>query len=130
MLSLSVADGKIVAHKADGTVLTKPAHAACEAPDGISAGSFGPAVFMNGRVSGIAGTVFGATYYLSTGGLVQLAAPTATGVLNQIVGIGLGSAGLYLAIEPVAVRVAFMYKPSASVLRVLYTDGSSSDLAV
>lgn len=130
MLSLSIADGKIVANKADATVLTKPALAACTAPQGITAGAFGTAVFMRGLVPGISGTVFGATYYLSNDGLVQLAAPTATGVLNQIVGIGMGSAGLYLNIEPVAKRPVLVYLFAAGTLRVLYSDGSHEDLAV
>ena len=130
LLSLSIAGDKIVAHKADATVLTKPALAACTAPQGIAAGAYGTAVFMRGRVEGISGTVFGATYYLGTAGLVQLPAPVATGVLNQIVGIGLGTAGFYLNIEPVAKRPVLVYLYAAGTLRVLYSDGSHEDLAV
>lgn len=130
MLSLSIADDKIVAHKADATVLTKPALAACTSPQGIAAGSYGTAVFMHGRVEGISGTVFGATYYLGGTGLVQLAAPVATGVLNQVVGIGLGTAGFYLNIEPVAKRPVLVYLYAAGTVRVLYSDGSHEDLAV
>jgi hypothetical protein len=85
---------------------------------------------MQGQTPSVSGTVLGATYYLSTAGAIQLAAPTADGVLNQVVAIGLGSAGIYLAIEAVGKRVSQVYKTSATNLRVQYTDGSFVDNAV
>ncbi len=130
LVNLTVSSGKIVAVKADATVLTKPAHAIVDKPGGIANGTFGEVVFMQGRTASVTGTTFGAAYYLSTAGNLQITPPVATGVINQIVGIGLGSEGLWLNIEPVGRRVAYAYKFSASVLRVLYTDGTSADLAV
>jgi hypothetical protein len=130
LLSLTVASGKIVAHKADATDLTRPALAVCDVPTGIPINGFGEAVFMQGRTQGISGTALGSPYYLSTAGTVQAAAPVATGVLNQVVGIGLGSEGFYLDIEIVAKRPVLIYKFSPTVLRVLYADGSFSDNAV
>lgn len=130
LLTLSVVSGKIVAMKADASTLTKPAHAVCDTPGGIALNAFGDAVFMTGLTAGISGTVLGAAYYLSTAGTIQISPTVATGVLNQVVGIGLGSAGFYLDIEPIGKRVSYAYKFSAAVLRVLYTDGSYADLAV
>lgn len=129
-VSLSISGGKLVGDLADATDLTKPAFGICDVPGGIPAGSYGEIVFMKGRTLGVSGTTFGAAYYLSTAGNVQITPPVSTGVINQIVGIGLGSAGLYVNIEPIGKRVALVYKQSASVLRVLYTDGSFTDNSV
>ena len=130
LLTLSVASGKLAAAKADATVLTKPAHAICDVPGGIAAGSYGVALFMRGKTAAVAGTVLGATYYLSTVGNLQLASPTADSVLNQIVGVGLGSAGIYLNIEPVGQRVCRVYKTTVSNLRIQYTNGTFTDWTV
>lgn len=130
LVTLDVALGKISASVADASIVTKPAHAVVDTPGGIALGAFGNVVFMSGRTLGISGTTLGATYYLSTAGAVQLAPPTATGVLSQVAGIGLGSAGFYLNIEPISRRVTHIYKPSAAVLRVQYADGSFTDNAV
>lgn len=130
MLTYSIDTGKIVAHRADATNLSRPAHGVCNAPTGITAGSFGDALFMSGRTQGIAGTTFGAAYYLSTAGAIQLAPPVATGVINQVVGIGLGSAGFYLNIEPIGRRPVLVYKFNSTTLRVLYSDGTYTDNSV
>lgn len=130
MLSLVIESGKIVAYKADATVLTKPALAVCDQVGGIAAGAFGEAIFMQGRTQGVSGTTFAAPYYLSSAGTVQSSAPVATGVINQVVGVGLGSEGFYLDIEIVAKRPVLVYKFSATVLRVLYADGTYTDNAV
>lgn len=130
LLALSVAAGKIVAHKADATNLARPGLAVCDTVGGVAINGFCEAVFMQGRTAGISGSVLGAAYYLSTAGAVQLAPPVATGVINQIVGIGLGSAGFYLNIEPVGRRPVLVYKFNATTLRVLYTDGTFTDNAV
>lgn len=130
VVTLSISGGKIVAHKADATVLTKPAHAVIDVPTGIASGNFGEAIFMEGRTQGITGTAFGTAYYLSTAGIVQSTPPVATGVINQIVGYGLGSAGFYFCPETIGRRPAYIYKFSTTALRVLYTDGFYEDLAV
>lgn len=130
LVTLSISGGKIVAHKADATVLTKPAHAIIDTTTGIASGSYGEAIFMQGKSSGVTGTSFGTAYYLSTAGQVQSTPPVATGVLNQRVGMGLGSAGFYFDAEIIGRRVAYAYKFSSTVLRVLYTDGTYADLAV
>lgn len=130
LLNLIIADGKVVARKADATDRAKPAHAIADMPFGINSGEFGEAIFMQGKSSGIGGTAFGASYYLSTNGLAQAVAPVATGVLNQFVGIGLGSAGFYFNVEPVGRRVSYVYKFNALTLRVLYTDGHHEDVPI
>ena len=130
LLTLSAAGGRLTAAVATAAVLTKSAHAICDVPGGIALASFGAAIYMHGRVASVAGTVLGATYYLSTAGGMQLAAPTADGVLSQVVAIGLGSAGVYLNIEPVGKRVSQVYKTSVTNLRVQYTDGTFTDWAV
>ena len=130
VISLVVDGGRLAAWKADASVPTKPAHGICDQPGGILTGSYGVALFMRGRTAAVAGTVLGSTYYLSTLGAIQLASPTADSVLNQIVGIGLGSAGIYLNIEPVGQRVSRVYKTTVSNLRIQYTDGSFTDWTV
>lgn len=130
LLTLSVDGGKLAATKADATDLAKPAHAICDVPGGIALGSYGAVLFMRGRTASVAGTVLGSTYYLSTAGSMQLASPTADSVLNQIVAVGLGSAGIYLNIEPVGQRVSRVYKTTATNLRVQYTDGTFTDWSV
>lgn len=127
MLTLTVSGGKLVAYKARATSLSKPAHAVCDTPTGIPADGFGEAVFMQGRTDGISGTSFGTPYYLSVDGTVQAAPPVATGVINQVVGIGLGSAGFYLNIEIAARRPVLVYKVNSVTLRVLYADGTYVD---
>lgn len=130
LVTLSIAGGKIVASKADATDLAKPAHAIIDKPAGIASGGFGEAIFMQGKSSGITGTSFGTAYYLSTAGQIQATPPVASGVLSQIVGIGLGSAGFYFDAEIIGRRVSLAYKFSPTGLRVLYTDGTFSDLPV
>lgn len=130
LLTLTLPSGRVIANVADATVTAGQAHAICDTPGGIATGATGEAVFMHGRVASIAGTTFGATYYLSTAGAVQVTAPGADGVLSQIVGIGLGTAGFYLCIEPIGQRVSRAYKTSGTNLRVQYTDGTFTDHAV
>ena len=130
MLFYTVESGKVVAYKASATNLSRPAMGVCDSPTGIAAGSFGEALFMQGRTQGIAGTTFGAAYYLSVDGAIQVTPPVATGVISQIVGIGLGSAGFYMNIEPVGRRPTLVYKFNSTTLRVLYSDGTFTDNAV
>lgn len=130
LLALSIDAGKIVAHKADATNLSRPALAICDQPGGIAVGDFGEAVFMQGRTASISGTAFGAAYYLSSDGQIQVTPPVASEVISQIVGVGLGSEGFYLNIEPVGRRPTLVYKFSPTLLRVLYSDGTFSDLPV
>ena len=101
IVNLYVDGGIIKARKADALLL-QPAHGIVDNPAGMAAGSTGQIVFMSGRGGGMAGTILGATYYLSTGGTVQLSAPTVDGVLTQVVGIGLDAGGIWLNIIPVS----------------------------
>lgn len=122
--------GKIGCDIADATLLTKPAHGICNSPSGIAAGEYGDIIVGYGLARGVAGTAIGQTYFLSTAGAVQATQPTADGVLNQVVGIGMGAYGLYLTIEPKAARVSNMYLTSATNLRFQFTDGSIKDITV
>ena len=130
LLTLVVDGGKLAAWKASATTLTRPAHAICDVPGGIAVGSYGVCLFMRGRTASVAGTSLGTTYYLSTAGAMQATAPTADSVLNQIVGVGLGSAGVYLNIEPVGQRVSRVYKTTTTNLRIQYTNGTFTDWTV
>jgi hypothetical protein len=130
LISLVIDGGRLAAWKADATVLTKPAHGICDQPGGILTGNYGVALFMRGRTASVAGTVLGSSYYLSTAGGLQLSSPTADSVLNQIVAVGLGSAGIYLNIELVGQRVSRVYKTGAANLRTQYTYGSFTDASV
>lgn len=130
VINLYISGSTLSARKADASVLTKPAHAVLDIPGGLAVGAYGEVIFMEGRTKGITGSTLLAPYYLSTAGTVQLAAPVATGVINQVVGYGLGSAGFYFCAELVSKRPVYAYKFSATVLRVLYADGTYADLAV
>lgn len=130
MLSLAVVSGDIVAMKADATNPLKPAMAVLDITAGLLTGKVGTAIFLQGRTRGITGTVFGATYYLSTAGTITTAPPTADTHLKQVVGIGLGSAGFYANIIQVGKVVFNVYTPTAGTLRVQYTDGSTADYTV
>lgn len=130
LVTLTVDAGKLAARVADATVLTKPAHGICTQVGGLGTGAYGTVLFMRGRTTAVGGTTLGSVYYLSTAGSLQLAVPTADGVINQKVAIGLGSAGIYLDIESVGKRVSGTYKTSVTNLRVQYTDGSYTDWAV
>ena len=100
MVNLHLVGGVVEARLADATGTTLPAHGCVDVPDGIAAGEWGEIIFMNGRTTGIAGTVFGSRYFLSTAGNIQTAVPGAPGNLIQILGVGLGSAGFYMNIIP------------------------------
>jgi hypothetical protein len=100
MVNLHLVGGIVEAQLADATDATKPAHGVVDSPAGLATGDWGEIIFMSGRSAGIAGTVFGARYFLSTAGDIQLAVPTAPGSLVQLLGVGLGSAGFYLQIIP------------------------------
>ena len=101
MVNLHLVGGVVEAQLADASPgITLPAHAVVDSPAGIAAGAWGEVIFMTGRSTGIAGTVFGSRYFLSTAGDIQLPAPTAVGSLVQLLGVGLGSAGFFLQIIP------------------------------
>lgn len=104
IVNLFLSSGKIAAQAADATDNTKPAHGIVNAPLGIAVGEFGEIMLVEGYSQGISGTTFGAPYYLSTAGLVQLARPGAAGNIEQAVGWGLGSAGFYLHISSYVVQ--------------------------
>jgi hypothetical protein len=89
--------GKIGAVLSDQTDNSKLAHGICNSVNGVLTGEYGEAIFMTGLSAGISGTTIGAYYWLSTGGLVQNAPPV-TGA-RQIVGIGMGAAGLYMTLS-------------------------------
>lgn len=101
LVNLFVDTGVIKARVATADDLTKPAHAVVDINVGIANGQWGQVVFMEGRTQGISGSALGQTYWLSTNGQVQTVKPTAPGVISQRVGVGLGSAGFWLKIEPV-----------------------------
>lgn len=101
IVNLYVDGGILKARKADALLL-RPAHGIVDAPAGIAADSKGEIILMHGRGAGMAGTTLGTTYYLSTGGTVQSTAPNVDGVLNQVVGVGLDTGGIFLAIMPIA----------------------------
>lgn len=92
--------GVLTARLADASDLTKQAHGFVATPQGIATGTKGIIIFMSGFVPGISGTVVGTTYWLSTNGNVQASKPTGSGIHKQVVGIGLGDAGLMAAIQP------------------------------
>lgn len=129
LVSLEVVSGKVVATKADSTTGTgKIAQACVNTPGGIPLNGFGEAVYMQGLCPGISGTVFGATYYLGTAG-------TATnlqtaGTIQQAIGFGLGSAGMYLNIAAQTLGVVLVQVAGAGTkgLRVQMSDGTSYDI--
>ena len=126
IVNLYVDGGIIKARKADALFL-RPAHGIVDNPAGMAAGSTGQIVFMSGRGGGMAGTILGATYYLSTGGTVQLSAPTVDGVLTQVVGVGLDAGGIWLNIIPVSrvvIDIDISGYSDTPLFKVRYSDGA------
>lgn len=103
LLTLSLSSGKIVAHKATQADTSKPAHALLNVTTGLTTGQYGEALFMFGKSAGVTGTGFMTPYYLATNGQMTATPPSTAGYLRQHVGYGLGSSGVYLAIEPAIV---------------------------
>lgn len=100
LVNLYILGGKIRARLADDYAAF-PAHGIVNEPYGIQGGNYGEIIFLEGHSTGISGTSFGQTYWLANSGLVV---PSTAGlILNQTVGLGLGSAGLYLRIAIVSV---------------------------
>lgn len=99
IVSLTVDGGKLAARKASAFTPIYPAHGIVAEIQGISTGAFGEITLMQGYSAGIAGTAVGQFYWLGANGLVQSVPPSVAGDLVQGVGIGLGSAGFYLAVD-------------------------------
>lgn len=136
IVNLYVDGGIIKARKADALFL-RPAHGIVDNPAGMATGATGQIVWMTGRGAGMAGTLFGATYYLSTGGTVQLMPPTVEGVLVQVVGVGLDAGGIWLDIEPISRKVVDVSEYVSTsgyidsyYLRTLYADGAYEDVYI
>lgn len=137
VVNLHVVSGELSARRADA-LLGYPAHGVVDEPAGIPSGQSGQIVFMTGRAAGLAGTVLGASYFLSTGGTVQSTPPTVDGVLVQTVGVGLDAGGIMLAIQPLqkvctGVRLLGTIPPAAgmdAIMRHQFSDGSVVDITV
>jgi len=126
LITISVDGGKLAASLADASILTQPAHGICDTIGGIATGEYGVALFSQGRTSGVSGTVLGSTYYLSLAGTMQLVMPTAPGVIAQVMGTGLGSAGFYLNAEMYRSGVAVAISAVAADAPLL-GNGTSTD---
>jgi len=96
LVNLYVSGGKVAARLADQS-LGLVAHGVMNNTAGALAGAYAEIVVIEGYTAGIAGSVLGDVYYLSTAGLVQNTAPGA-GIV-QTVGFGLGGLGFYMHIE-------------------------------
>ncbi len=96
LVNLYVSGGKLAAQLADASTNTL-AHGIVNQQTGAAAGDYAEVILIEGFSNGIAGSVLGAQYWLSTNGDVQAVAPGVGAV--QPVGWGLGSAGFYLHIE-------------------------------
>ena len=127
LLSLTVAgDGRIEANRATAAAPARPALAICDTPGGIPAGQFGEAILLEGYCMGISGTILGTTYYLAVDGAASTFAPTATGAINQIIGTGLGTLGIYFRAEIVGRRPTH-YSRQGGLIRVNFADGTHMD---
>lgn len=100
LVTIDTYAGKLGAWPANYANPLRLAHGLCDMPNGIAAGTFGTIVFMQGHCRGVANTIFGAVYYLSAAGTMQLTAPNPATHIVQKVAVGLGSAGVYLTITP------------------------------
>lgn len=99
MINLFLSGGKIAGQYADSTTNAKPAHAICNQPLGIAAGTYGEVFLVEGYSKGISGSTFGLPYYLSSNGDVQAGQPVVAGTVVQGVGFGLGTGGFYVHIS-------------------------------
>lgn len=97
LVYLDFISGKLTAFKADNNKTTgKPAVGCVDAVGGLATGAFGEIVFLAGICPGISGSTPGQQYYLGSAGVaVNVPVP---GAIQQLVGIGLGTAGLYLSV--------------------------------
>lgn len=105
LLSITESGTGLLANLASYAAPTTYALAICDQPGGIAAGAYGKALWMQGKTKGISGTTFGAQYWLSTAGVVQITKPTTAGNVAQQVGIGLAQYGFYLNIPNTGVIV-------------------------
>lgn len=96
LVNLYVSGGKLAAQLADASV-ARPAHGIVNQQSGAAIGDYAEVILVEGFSNGIAGSVLGTFYWLSTNGDVQVAMP-GVGVKQQV-GFGLGSAGFYLHIQ-------------------------------
>lgn len=123
LVTLNVVDGAIVATKASNTVGTGARAQACiDSSGGLAIGQFGEAVYMQGICPGITGTTFGTTYFLGTAGAATNVATLDT--IQQAVGIGLGTAGMYLNIAAEITSVVSIHTHEH------HTDGAIKSLSV
>lgn len=97
-VTVALSSGVFIANKASNAATTTPCFGIVDTANGIPANGHGEIVFMSGLCPGVTGSVFGEFYYLATDGLLQNTVPTAS--LVQRVGIGMGSYGLYLLLDP------------------------------
>lgn len=95
---------KIGAEYADSTTNAKPAVGIVNAPFGIADNEFGEILLFTGFTAGVAGTTIGVLYYLGPAGVATAVRPAAVGTIIQAVGMGLGSAGLYLNISSLFIQ--------------------------
>lgn len=129
LVTLNVVSGVIVATKADNTAGTGARAQACiNSPSGLTLDQYGEAVYMQGICPGITGTTFGTTYFLGTSGTAT--ATQTIGTIQQAVGIGLGTSGMYLNIAAEILSVVAVTAAGAGVkgLRVHRSDGTSYDI--
>lgn len=96
LVNLYVSGGKLAAQLADAST-GLPAHGVVNQQSGAGLGDYAEVILLEGLTDGIAGSVLGTFYWLSTAGNVQATAPDVG--LVQPVGFGLGSAGFYLHIQ-------------------------------
>lgn len=123
LVYLTAVGGTLVAYKADYDASTGHRAVACVAsPSGLALNAFGEAVFMSGLCAGISGTVLGTQYYLGAAGVAT--AGVTSGKKQQAVGIGLGTAGLFLTITADIVAVVSVTTTAPNTHEVVYSDGT------
>lgn len=97
-VTLTFSGSAFIANKASNAATSTPCFGIVDTEGGIPAGGHGEIVFMTGLCPGVTGSNFGQLYYLAADGLLQNTVPATP--LVQRVGIGMGTYGLYLLIDP------------------------------
>jgi len=94
-VSLLVSGGIIMARNANATTSSLPADGFCSQLSGIGIGGIGEVILCNGMNTNLSGLSIGTRYYLSTtAGAYTSTPPTASGNLQQSLGIAVSATSL------------------------------------
>lgn len=100
-VNLYASAGSLFVRNANATTSTKPCHGFCSQSGGLTAGEIGEVIVVDGCNQNLSGLTVGALYYLSTNsGQFTSNPPTASGNLQQCLGIAITANALLFLLGP------------------------------